>query len=252
MAGSADRGGAGAARGPRRWLVLLAAVAAVALTTRLGLWQLDRAAQKERLQAIADERRALPALTNGQLAVDAVTAQAQHQQAVHLTGRWFGAATVFLDNRAMNGRAGFLVVTPLVLSDGSGVLVQRGWVARDAADPRRLPPLQTPEGVGAVVGRVAPPPSRLFEFEHAASGPIRQNLDIEAFARELRLPLRPLSVLQITESGVAADGLLREWPQPAADVHKHYGYAFQWFALAALIAGLYVWFQLLRPRRDTR
>ena len=36
---------------------------------------------------------------------------------------------------------------------------------------------------------------------------------------------------------------------PAADVHKHYGYAFQWFALCALIVGLYVWFQLIRPRR---
>ena len=35
----------------------------------------------------------------------------------------------------------------------------------------------------------------------------------------------------------------------AAGVHKHYGYAFQWFALSALILGLYVWFQLIRPRR---
>jgi surfeit locus 1 family protein len=43
------------------------------------------------------------------------------------------------------------------------------------------------------------------------------------------------------------DGLLRQWPHPAVDVHKHYGYAFQWFALCALMAGLYVWFQLIRP-----
>jgi surfeit locus 1 family protein len=32
-------------------------------------------------------------------------------------------------------------------------------------------------------------------------------------------------------------------------VHKHYGYAFQWFALSALTCGLYAWFQLIRPRR---
>jgi surfeit locus 1 family protein len=31
-------------------------------------------------------------------------------------------------------------------------------------------------------------------------------------------------------------------------VHKHYGYAFQWFALALLVIGLYVWFQVLQPR----
>ena len=45
------------------------------------------------------------------------------------------------------------------------------------------------------------------------------------------------------------DGLARDWPAPAADVHKHYGYAFQWFSLSALTVILYVWFQVLRPRR---
>ena len=44
----------------------------------------------------------------------------------------------------------------------------------------------------------------------------------------------------------------REWPRPAVDVQKHYGYAFQWFALGALMAGLYVWFQLVRPRLGKR
>ena len=32
------------------------------------------------------------------------------------------------------------------------------------------------------------------------------------------------------------------------DADKNRGYALQWFALAALITGLYVWFQLIRPR----
>jgi surfeit locus 1 family protein len=34
-------------------------------------------------------------------------------------------------------------------------------------------------------------------------------------------------------------------------VHKHYGYAFQWFSLSLLTVGLYVWFQLIQPRRRT-
>jgi surfeit locus 1 family protein len=45
-----------------------------------------------------------------------------------------------------------------------------------------------------------------------------------------------------------SDGLLRHWPAPDLGLHKHYGYAFQWFALCALILILYVWFQLVRPR----
>jgi surfeit locus 1 family protein len=44
----------------------------------------------------------------------------------------------------------------------------------------------------------------------------------------------------------AADGLARDWPPIATGVEKHYGYAFQWFGLSALIAALYVWFQIVR------
>jgi surfeit locus 1 family protein len=55
-------------------------------------------------------------------------------------------------------------------------------------------------------------------------------------------------VVQEDGANPPADGLLRQWPPPAADVHKHYGYAFQWFALSALVLVLYVWFQILRPR----
>ncbi|MBC8056770.1 MAG: SURF1 family protein, partial [Rhizobiales bacterium] len=65
-------------------------------------------------------------------------------------------------------------------------------------------------------------------------------------------PLAPLSVLQADSPSTAGDGLLRDWPHPAVDVQKHYGYAFQWFALGALMAGLYVWFQLVRPRLRAR
>jgi surfeit locus 1 family protein len=36
------------------------------------------------------------------------------------------------------------------------------------------------------------------------------------------------------------------------DVAKHHGYAFQWFALCALIGLLYVWFQLIAPLRARR
>ena len=161
-------------------------------------------------------------------------------------------ATVFLDNRQMNARPGFFVVTPLKLAgSGEAVLVQRGWSPRDFTDRARVPAVPTSSGEVEVAGQIAPPPARLYEFAGSASGPIRQNLYLDAFSRELGVPLKPLSVLQ-DDAPAAADGLLRQWPRPAVDVHKHYGYAFQWFALCALMAGLYVWFQLVRPRLQRR
>lgn len=229
-------------------LILVAALVGVAVTARLGLWQLDRAAQKNALQATLDERRALPPLDPADLANTAVAAQAQHHRRMVLAGRWHAEATVYLENRQMNGRPGFFVVTPLLLDDGTAVLVQRGWQPRDLIDRTKVVTPPTPPERVEVAGRIAPPPARLYEFEGDDTGPLRQNLDVDAFGREWRLQLRPLSLLQEAEAA-AADGLLRDWLPPATGVHKHYGYAFQWFALAALILGLYVWFQLIRPRR---
>ena len=104
-----------------------------------------------------------------------------------------------------------------------------------------------------MAGRLALSPSRLFELGPDSAGAIRQNLDVDAFARESGLALLPWVLVQIEDAAVpAADGLLRQWPEPAADVHKHYGYAFQWFALATLLIVLVAWFQVIRPRRARR
>ena len=236
------------ARAARAW-VLVATLLGVAATTRLMVWQLDRAQQKLALQAALDSRAELPALGLHGLARTTEEAAAQHYRRVRLQGRWLPEHTVFLDNRQMNARVGFEVLTPLQLAEpGDAVLVQRGWVPRDQLDRTRLPTIVTPSGSVDIEGRIAPAPARLFELGESAPGAIRQNLDLGAFSRETGLRLRPVSVQQVGSAATAGDGLLRQWSQPAVDVQKHYGYAFQWGALGALMTGLYVWFQLIRPR----
>ncbi len=238
----------------RRLVVTLAAVASALLMARLGLWQLDRAAQKEALQQAVDSRAALPPLPAQALASTPAQVNGQLHRRVTVRGLWLPERTVFLDNRQMDGRPGFFVLTPLRLDDGSAVLVQRGWVPRDMQERTRLPAIATPAQPVTLTARIEGPPARLYEFtpQGSETGVIRQNLSIESFADETQLGLRPLTLLQLDDAAVpAADGLRRHWPLPAVDVHKHYGYAVQWFSLAALITGLYVWFQLIRPRRRT-
>lgn len=234
----------------RRVVVLLATVAAVALTARLGVWQLSRAAQKAALQADLQTRGALPPLAADALARTAAQAASQHWRHVTLAGRWLPAHSVFLDNRPMDGRVGFYALTPLELASGDAVLVLRGWAPRDFQDRSRLPALPAPPGTVTVSGLIAPPPGRLYDFGSAGTGRLRQNLDLDAYAREIGIALRPVVLQQ--QASDADDGLQRQWPAPAVDIHKHYGYAFQWFALAALLIGLYVWFQVLGPRRRAR
>jgi surfeit locus 1 family protein len=230
----------------RAVILLLAALAGAFATGRLGLWQLDRAAQKTALHEAIQARGEMPALDAAELAQAAEQVPGQVHRRVVLEGHWLQARSIYLDNRQMQGRAGFFVITPLLLDGGDAVLVQRGWVPRDAHERARLAAVVTPADRVRVEARIAPGIARLYEFDAAASGVIRQNLDVAAFARETGLPLRPLAVVQL--DGNAADGLQRQWMPDRPDVSKHYGYAFQWFALSALITGLYVWFQLLRPR----
>lgn len=233
----------------RRWLVLIAALLAAAGTARLGVWQLDRAAQKIALHEAQQARGALPPLDRAQLpATPEAARQLQHRR-VLLEGRWVAGRTIYLDNRQMNGQPGFFVVTPLQLADGDVVLVQRGWIPRNLQSREQLAPFDTPSGSVRLEGRIAPALARLYEFGADAHGPIRQNLDIAAYASETGLALRPLAVVQLEGSPAAKDGLRRQWAPSAPDVSTHYGYAVQWFALSALITGLYVWFELIRPRR---
>lgn len=231
----------------QRGIVLVAAVVAVLGTARLGVWQLSRASQKTALAQAIEQRGLLAPLPVIALARTPEQAQAQWHRRVALRGRWLDERTVFLDNRQMDGRPGFYVVTPLLLAPDDAVLVQRGWLAVDPADRSRLPPVPAGAGEVAVAGRIAASPSRQYELGESSAGRIRQNLDVTAFAQEIGVTLRPLAVVQ-TEPADEPDGLLRHWPAVAVDVAKHHGYAFQWFALSALIAGLYVWFQILRPR----
>lgn len=282
----------------RRVVVLLATLLGVTATANLGAWQLRRAAQKVAVQTAIESRAALPWLAGPALAHGAAEAASQYYRRVTLHGRWAPEYTVFLENRQMQGRVGFYVVTPLVLDPADAtvtstgeptadltraparnttvaptdahsddrtkahlaeraadirrdrpdaVLVQRGWVPRDQRDRTLLPSLPTPAGSVEVQGRIAPPPARLYEFASSASGVLRQNLDVDKFGIETGLRLAALSVQQTVSTASADDGLMREWPRPAADVQKHYGYAFQWFALSALMAGLYGWFQFVRP-----
>ncbi len=240
----------------RRWLVLLAAVVAAVSTLRLGFWQLDRAAQKTALQQSIESRSALPELAQADLADSAEAASLLYQRRIRLSGHWLPEATVFLDNRQMDGRPGFFVMTPLRLDtdvgNGKLVWVQRGWVPRDNDVRTRLPAVPTPRHLVEVAGRIAPPPARLFEFDGDETGPIRQNLDLDASARRLGQTVLPLTVLQTESPTDGDDGLIRHWPSPTLDVDKHHGYAFQWFALSALITGLFVWFQIFRRWRPAQ
>jgi len=225
-------------------LITGATLFAVVTTASLGTWQLSRAAQKQARQVAMDVQNAKPPLTTATLLATSDPMEPLHQRA-RLRGSWAPYQTmVFLENRPMAGRTGFIVVMPFVLEGGKGALVvQRGWVPRGMDDRTRVPQIDTAVGVVEIEGHMALPPSDLYALGAPTGGAIRQNLSLKQFAAETGLQLLPLTLQQTGES---PEGLLRQWPVLNLGVDKNYGYAAQWFGMAALFSLLYLWFQIVR------
>lgn len=254
-------------RARRAW-ILLAAVVSVGLTVSLGAWQLHRADQKIAMAQQATQRQHDAPWRNADWPCSTPKAQAlPEQRPVALTGRWLANKVVYLDNRAMDGQAGFFVVTPLQLQPAppcgpAWVLVQRGWVPRHQLDRAKLPPVSTPDGMVSVEGHLVVEINRAYELgTESPLGPDvrsplqRQNMSRDDWRQWSGVMPAPGAVLQNDPSGPpaagkqAVDTLKRAWPAPDTGVGKHHAYAAQWFAMALIITGLYVWFQLLRPSR---
>lgn len=225
-------------------LITMAAVLAVGSTTSLGFWQLSRAAQKQARQAAMEAKSNMPLLMTAHLPGSGDPKELLHRRA-RLRGSWAAPQTmVFLENRPMAGRVGFVVVMPFVLEGGQGaVVVQRGWVPRGIEDRTRVPQVVTASGIVEIEGRMALAPSDLYALGAPTGGVIRQNLALPQFSAETGLQLLPLTLQQ---TGASPEGLLRDWPVVSLGVEKNYGYAAQWFGMAALFGLLYLWFQIIR------
>lgn len=234
------------------WVLLAAAVSVSALTLRLGFWQLHRAEFKEAAFAKEQAQAALPPVT-AQDFIRGIHETQGLQRRVDLEGEWIAQWTVFLDNRTMQGQPGFWVLTPLKITSGDVILVQRGWAPRDRTFSDKLPPIQTPTGLVRVQGMWVQAPSRMVELAAPAAvaansqifQSLRQNLSIQEFEKDTGLKVSAT----VMESAPPADGLLRNWPTILSGSDKNRAYALQWFALAALSAGLFVWFQIIQKIR---
>jgi surfeit locus 1 family protein len=219
---------------PSLWPTL-AAVAGIALTLALGNWQLgrgnDKAALAERIKSAS--RDALIAMPSAEIKPDDVA-----WRRVEVRGRFEPKYAVFIDNRVLHGVVGYHIVMPLRIGDSERyVLVNRGWVAGTNARSE-LPQIATPSRMVTVVGLATVPSKRFLELStQVAEGNVWQNLVLERYRAAVPIEIQPVVIQQENDLD---DGLKREWTPPDLGINTHYGYAFQWFALAAAILIFYL------------
>jgi len=219
-----------------RPIALVATVLLVALGVSLGQWQERRAAQKTALQ---DKLAAHAAHAPLAIGAALMAPAALELRRVTVRGQFVAAYPLFLNNRPLNGRAGFYLVMPLKIDDSDTcVLVARGWLARNAFDAAKIAPYATPAGSVTVEGVVKTSIGHIMELgtpEPVRPGAIVQNIAPAQFAQASGLSVQPFFIEQSEGAGAgAADGLARNWPAPSLGVEKHQGYAFQWYALAVM------------------
>lgn len=219
------------------WLPTLVVAVLLPVLVLLGFWQLARGEEKRHLLLGYEARRAAEPTAVGELH----TAADPAFRRVHLSGRFDARHSVLLDNRTRDGQAGVELLQPFFdQASNLWLLVNRGWLPW----PDRRTPAQfaTPETVENLNGWVYVPPGATFQLQADAPSnqwpllvnavhpqALWQQLDRTGLAYEVRL-----------EPGPAA--YQADWPVVAMGPERHQAYAVQWFALAAALLGLFIYF----------
>ena len=225
-----------------RLIPFIAALAVALLGLALGNWQQGRAAQKLAVQDKLALRAAEAPIALGAAITPAAPLEYRR---VTVTGEFVADWPLFLANRPMAGRPGYYLVMPFKIAGShTHVLVMRGWLPREA-EYGKLPAFATPTGTVTIEGTVVASAGHVMDLgEGAPLAPkaIVQNIDPALAAKATGLTLQPFFVQQTgpDEPGAVDHMLLRVWSSPSSGIDKHRGYAFQWYALAAMAVLFFV------------
>lgn len=232
---------------PAALLLLIAGVAGATLCVGLGLWQWGR--WQERRAILAELEHALAEIPRSYR--DTLpTAEEVVGRRITLSGRYDENRQFLMRGRPNAGEPGVEVVTPLVMSSGPAVLVNRGWLASE--DGAHARPQDYPEpGEREVTGYAEPltksPPHYPYLRLAGDTLELYSAAHLDPDSVTARLPYR-LAGFWLRESpGPDVAPVPRRSLPPMPNPGMHLGYAIQWFAIAALILAGSIW--LGRSRR---
>lgn len=226
---------------------LLVAIALIALVS-LGQWQVRRLAWKNALVAAVSERPKQPPITI-KSARDwrTIDPETDVYRRVALKGRFEDvhtarAFTVLSRPRGRFGGPGVWILTPLRLSDGSVVYVNRGFVPQSRGEERFNAPRQ-PVAIEGLVRALEP--GNRFTPDAVGEARLAYRRDPELFALMTGLvgPVAPFFV-DLPAEATPPSGLPQAGETRMQFPNSHLQYAMTWYGLAvALVAvyGVFMW-----------
>lgn len=242
---------------PVNWYLLILTIIVFTVLVKLGLWQSDRAYEKElRIAKIATltEHNAQPLdLVMSELAAQTQTASFDEKTQellndlpVELSGTFESNVLFLLDNQSNEGRLGYRVFQlfnhldklthqPLL------VLVNLGWV-QGSINRQELPDISVVKGDFTLTGHIRFMEKGIVltnENLVLTSWPIRvQSIELDKISRLIDKQLLPFVVFLDKKEQL---GYEKNWQPIVMPPEKHRGYAFQWFSLATAWLLLMIW-----------
>ena len=212
----------------------------------LGIWQFNRNTEKQNKVKAAKAAYAGPApeLSGGSNPASGARTQASGT---------FGGKDVLLRDQPRNGRFGTDVMTPMLLADGTTVLVDRGWVPGILAnEPPNITPAPTEPAVARGIVNESRPLTAQDDVRQIGGDLAVPRVDTAAIAQRLGIDrVRPVWIEAQSLQPAPGPGapLLPQPPPP--DPVNHMEYAIQWwaFALIPLIGWPIVLWQITRRKK---
>ena len=220
----------------------IATLVVMAVCMRAGFWQLDRAAQRTALAEDARTRaeqgpRSLAAL----LALDEPA-----NYPLQVRGEIDNLRPILLDNRMLDGRAGYHVLSPMRTHSGHHLLINRGWIHR-GPDRNLLPNIPAIEGDITVHGQSYVYSDRTWVLAEddlsEPQWPLRiQRVEMGAIGAALGVELAPFELRVTPDFPLEQDAeqLPRVWQDAIMTPDRHRAYAVQWFGLAMAVLVIFV------------
>jgi surfeit locus 1 family protein len=226
------------------WLPLLVGALLVVQFFALSVWQVSRGLEKRAAHQSYKAEANHAAWHAGM--------EVRSFQNLKISGRYDAGHQIVLDNIIINSRYGHYVLTPLEIASGQPLLlVNRGWIEKSAGD-FDVGRLALPDGEVTVLGRAGSLPKAGYKMGNAisANDPWPRHAvypSSQEIAAALGRDIQPFVLL--LDHG-EDHGFLRQWVPSEFGPGKHFGYAVQWFAMGAVLAGLLIW-NYRKKRFDT-
>lgn len=229
----------------------------IPLFIKFGLWQYNKAAQKQAIQLAYNRAESNEALKFPTVISNLNTDDWKFKK-VTVTGVYAPKYQYLLDNQVEGTRVGYHVITPLKIDQSSEhVLINRGWILGENTHSK-LPVFDTPVGRQTVTGQIWVPSKKIFSLEDKSTlkkngqalQAVWQNMDMEKYQRIVPFKVSPMAIK--LDQNSEAGGFVRNWQVPAERIATNMGYAYQWFgfAFATLLIFFYMSITRVKPQSN--